>query len=67
MTLIQSIHIVSKEELQYPTFASKCENISLKLVNGGIGKLDALSERKVLQEVKKVCVQLIEMSVYPVT
>lgn len=61
MTLIQSIHIVSKEELQYPTFTNKAENLSLKLVNGGRGKFEASDERKMLQEVKKVFVQIVEM------
>lgn len=56
MTLIQSIHIVSKDELQYPTLANKRENLALKLVNGGRGKLEASDERKVLQEVIKVLV-----------
>lgn len=57
MTLIQSIHIVSKEELQY----RKCEKSSLNLLNGGRGKLKASGEQKVLQEVKKVLMQLMKI------
>lgn len=62
MTLIQSIHMVSKEELQYATFANKCENHSLKLVNSVSGQLATTDDRNGLQEVKKVVgVQLVGM------